>query len=259
MSATTVRRGWTDWEYGVVFESDHMTAREIGEVIGRSEGAVWDMRRKLRNGWEPTRKATEEWTREEDAALIANPYLSAPKVAKLLSRSRDAVVHRRKTLRAQGISLPRSGNSSPFRPGARPMLAQTCPDCGLLLQAKWFMVVSGAWRKRCTRCHTAHFAGSRRPRNVSDQAKRSKESAQKYQALTLPGAVNNGNEYTEQDMDVLRDPDLTLFQKALMLKRSYLGVAGAAHRYGFPSAVGLGDPERDQWMIDNPNAKEYAA
>jgi len=255
------RRGWTDWEYGVVAENADMTLAELADELGRSIAGVKHARWKLRNGWTRAQETTEAWTSAEDAVLLANKFATAPEAANLVGRSTEAVRKRRRALKDMGHELPHwTGNASPFRPGARPILAQTCPDCGLLLQAKWFTIVSGAWRKRCTRCHSNRSEPARRGlRNKSDQARRSKESAEKYQALTLPNAKNNGNPYTEADIKTLSDPDLTLFQKALILKRSYMAVAGAAHRYGYPSAVGLGDPERDQWMIDNPNAKEYAA
>jgi hypothetical protein len=67
-------------------------------------------------------------------------------------------------------------------------------------------------------------------------------------------AENHCNPWTEDDYKTLADPDLTAFQKALVLKRTYTSVHSAVARMGFKSKVGLGDPERDQWLIDNPNA-----
>jgi len=46
---------------------------------------------------------------------------------------------------------------------------------------------------------------------------------------------------------------MTLLQKALTLHRTYGATANACSKGGHKSKVGLGDPERDQWMIDNPN------
>ena len=66
-----------------------------------------------------------------------------------------------------------------------------------------------------------------------------------------------GQPYTDEDHKVLSDQDLTLLQKALRLGRSYAAVRSMCMRSGYRSHVGLGDPERDQWKIDNPNAKEY--
>jgi hypothetical protein len=47
---------------------------------------------------------------------------------------------------------------------------------------------------------------------------------------------------------------MTILQKALTLRRTYTAVAVKCSREGVKSVVGLGDPERDQWLIDNPNA-----
>lgn len=47
---------------------------------------------------------------------------------------------------------------------------------------------------------------------------------------------------------------MTALQKALILRRTYAATRTACRANGFKSHVGLGDPERDQWIIDNPNA-----
>jgi hypothetical protein len=49
------------------------------------------------------------------------------------------------------------------------------------------------------------------------------------------------------------NPDMTRMQKALLLHRTYLSIAGKCQSLGYMSKASLGDPERDQWMIDNPN------
>jgi hypothetical protein len=55
-------------------------------------------------------------------------------------------------------------------------------------------------------------------------------------------------------MEVLADDGLTNFAKALKLGRTYQSVRNAVQRNGYTSAVGLGDPANEQWLIDNPNA-----
>jgi len=71
--------------------------------------------------------------------------------------------------------------------------------------------------------------------------------------MTLEAAENHRKPWLESDMTTLSDPSLTLLEKALALKRTYLGTAQAAIKNGFKSKYGAGDPEREQWLIDNPN------
>jgi len=84
-----------------------------------------------------------------------------------------------------------------------------------------------------------------------------RESLQKLQALTIPGASQAGQPWIEADFAVLQDPDMTILQKARALHRTYNATSTACTRSGFKSLVGLGDPERDQWLIDNPNSDRF--
>lgn len=82
----------------------------------------------------------------------------------------------------------------------------------------------------------------------------SNESYRRLQALTLACASRHRQPWMESDFKVLANPDMTILQKALTLGRSYMAAQSACSANGFKSHVGLGDPERDQWIIDNPNA-----
>lgn len=133
------------------------------------------------------------------------------------------------------------------------MIAQTCKECGLLLQAMWFNRDNkrNAWHKFCKRCQ------SRRPSRHARAQKARKQMAPSraaLQSLSMATASNAGNAWTEPDMVILYDPDMTVIQKALTLRRTYFATESACFANAAKSKRGLGDPERDQWIIDNPNA-----
>lgn len=72
------------------------------------------------------------------------------------------------------------------------------------------------------------------------------------QNLTIANADRAGSEYTDTDFEVLANPDLTVFEKALKIHRTYRATVIACSRYGYESKHGLGEPT-NQWIIDNPN------
>lgn len=256
---STYGKPWTDEEFGHVIDRADWPAAKLAADLGRSVESIYNLRHRLRKGWTPKNEGYIMWTEAEDSFLLSNPQMSAPEISKQLKRTVSSINQRRMLLkRTRDESLSFRGNFSPFMPGARPLLAQTCPDCGLLLQEKWFQADKRGRCRTCKRCRET----DRQSRGIF--RKRSPETAKKkdskmaryhhWQQVTIDRAENRGQPWTEKDMQVLADPDLTIFQKALMLKRTWAGVQVAAQKSGFKNKVGLGDPERDQWLIDNPNA-----
>lgn len=247
---------WTDEELGFVQDSD-WPAWRLAKELGRTPGAIRSMKHKLRHGWTPKRVFPTEWSKAEDAFLFANQAMTAEEVAKHLDRTPYAIWHRRQTLKAAGVDVRMGRNWSPFYHGSRPVLAKTCTDCGYLLQASWFRAANGAITSKCTRCS---FAKYREPTETNiGSTERLRLWKEKAQALTLPQATNSGKEWTEADLKILAKPELSLLEKAFLLKRTYHATQGAASKHGFLSQPTLGDPERDQWIIHNPNAAEFAA
>jgi hypothetical protein len=198
----------------------------------------------------------EPWRTLEDDFLLANPSMTAKDAGSYLGRTSIAVDKRRRWLVKDQESKVRFG-ASPLKMGARPLLAKTCPSCGLLLQAKWFGKNSKKWSRDCTRCISKAKKGTRKYNNSPEYKAKIREAKRKYQELTLPGASRKGQPWTESDMAILGDPDLTIFRKALTLHRTHEATRRACQVNGFKSFVGLGDPDRDQWMIDNPNADRF--
>lgn len=251
---------WTDEEYGFVLDKLDWPVARVAEALGRTGSSVQNVRSKLKRGWSPKQEANRAWPEEDINYILNNPQMSAPDIAKRLRRTTHAVNQQRLHLRRTREGVPSFlGNFSPFIPGARPLLAQTCPECGLLLQEKWFQTDKLGRRCRtCKRCRAA----DRKSRGIfpSRSTKTDQHmAAQKarynhWQNVTVERAENRGQPWTEADLKVLADPDMTIFQKAITLKRTWFGVQVAAVKRGFHHKRGLGDPERDQWLIDNPNA-----
>jgi hypothetical protein len=66
----------------------------------------------------------------------------------------------------------------------------------------------------------------------------------------LEKAENHRKEWTHVDIDVLADPQLNNFQKALKLKRTYSAVLNAVHKNGFTSErEPMPDPKNGQWHL----------
>ena len=249
---------WTDEEYGFVQDSD-LTARQIADQLGRPLSSVHQVRRKLRAGWVP---AGNTWTEAEESVLISNPDAPIAELERLLpGRKRWSILERRRELRGRGHAIPKLGkNSSPFKPGDRPLLAQTCTACGRLLPSSWFEKDKrkGCLTKKCLHCKRAdHKAkgygkGEREKWNAVWR-----ERHKRWQDMTREQAENNGQPWMEHDMEILSNPELTILQKAFNLKRTYSATQQAAHKFALPSKTpGLGDPEMEMWVIDNPNAEK---
>lgn len=248
------RKAWTDEELGFVQAHDDWSGRKLAEELGRTVLSVNKKRALIRSGWSPQ---LEAWHRSEDDFLLANPRMKAADVGAHLGRTWQAVSTRRRALTKDVVSKQRfGGNLSPTSIGARPLLAKTCPDCGLLLQAAWFGAKKGGWGRNCSRCR-AEGRGAQSSTGTEKYRRRKSETHRRYQELTIPGASQKRQPWTEADFEVLRNPDMTVLQKALVLHRTYSGTTNACLRNGFMSKIGLGDPERDQWMIDNPNADRF--
>lgn len=238
-------RPWTDEELGLV-ESSPLSATQLSFEIGRSPGAISQMRLRLRRGNPPD---TARAFSDDDLDLMrATPHLTVQQVADVLGRSYDVTKHRRQQMaRDEGIDFGgRGANKSPHRIGKRRLLARTCFNCGLLLDGSWFWRNSHGWHSACARC----FKQSEKPmdRDRGDGGRR-------LQELSLPHARKHGQEWVESDHGVLADETLTVFEKAVRLQRTYFATHSAISKNGYRSKVGRGDPVEGRWVIDNPNQK----
>lgn len=254
---------WTDEELGFLMDHEHWTARQVAEVLGRGMQAVQKKREQLRDGWA---REKEPWTDDELDIVRATPNLTAQQVAaRLPGRTRNSVeAARAKLAHAEGLrfSFYPGDKKNAHHVGRRRLLARTCPDCGLFLDASWFGFNTRKWRHACVKCQSRKSYPVQRERRGTTYERDGGESARriagKLQALSLPHAVNSGQPWTEADMTVLSDPDLTAIEKALKLGRTYFATHTACQTYGFTSRVGRGDPIHGTWII-HFQLKENAA
>lgn len=241
---------WTDDELGYLQDLAHLSARRAGEVLGRSAQSVQHKRRQLANGWSPEKLAVSE---DERDIVRSTPRMTAAQVAESLGISRWRVESIRKDLReTEGIDFGDGSRKSPHEVGPRTLLAKTCLGCGLLLDRSWFSRNSKQWKSRCNKCHSKDHP-PKESTYSKDRGKSARESRTKLQAFTRERATRHGFAWVEADHLVLRDPDLTHFEKALRLGRTYNATANAVSVNGYTSRVGKGDPMKGRWVIHNPN------
>lgn len=252
---------WTDDEMGYLQGLAHLSARAAGEVLGRSAQSVQHKRRDLANGWSPIRQRVSD---DELDIVRSTPHMTAEQVAKSLGTATSRIVRMRSHLRAtEGMAFGEHGShKSPHEVGTRRLLAKTCLGCGLLLDGSWFSWSNDGqgnpknWKPRCNRCHSQaavkhkdHKSGYQK-----DGGKSARATFAKLQAFTLERATRHREPWIDSDHIVLRDPDLTAFEKALRLGRSIAATYRAVSANGYTSRVGRGDPMKGVWVIDNPNA-----
>lgn len=238
-------RLWSDDDIGQLQDLAHLTARQAGEVLGKSKAAIKTMRLRLRRGYAP---AKASMTDDEIDFIRHTPHFTAQQIAQTLGKSYGLVVKTRRELGKDGFDFGTGGatTKSPFAHGRRKVLAKTCPGCGLLLDGAFFAEHHrSSYNTLCTRCR------HEREDKLKAGLYRGK-SAGRLQSLSLTSAENHRSEWTEADHNVLADPDLTPIEKALRLHRTYHATSTALSRFGYTSNRSLGDPLDGQWRIDNP-------
>lgn len=251
------KRPWTDEDIATISSNPSLTAKHLAERLGRTPGSVSHIRHKLRHGWE---RKLFPWTQGEDDALAALAgTMPAGQIAKRLAgRTLHAVETR---LRDLGISagVPGGHKYNPHAPGTRTILASTCTRCGKFLDRSAFPKSrpDGQRKTHCLFCEAK--AGARRyaenPDRRTSRLHLLRESARMSQEVSLQNAERSGQAYLESDLATLSDPSLSLLDKALTLKRTYMATANACHKFGYSSRTSpLGRREFPQWSIDNPNA-----
>lgn len=254
MSATTLRRHLSDEELGHIADTMDKSPVEVAEALGRSLHTVRGVRRRLRNGWAPQR---QQWSAEEDQILDANYARCTSKqlAAMLPGRTEKAVQHR---LNNRGILVGSGRHLSPQKVGKRPLLAKTCPRCGVLLSKDAYRIDSkGVWESWCKGCRRKY--GTERQERPDIRARLRQTTSAYYQfaqGVTLERATKQGQEWTESETSVLTDPELTTFSKALMLGRTFYGTSQRLAAIGFVSPRWVDDVSEHRWVIDNPNDVE---
>jgi hypothetical protein len=260
MDATTraTRKDWADEEYGFILDNWDKPMAYLSNELGRSIQSVVKMRRKIRDGYKG--KVLLPWTAEEDAILFEKKHFTAKDLTALLPGRHLSAIHARRA--KIGASVGNGGPAKdPFMPGHRTLIAKTCRDCGLLLPASWYWSRGGPYKiSYCKKCSHSRNMGYRESEPDDTKKERRRRAvirvaayAKKAQDITLPFAEKRGQEYTEADHKVLSDPSLSNLAKALRLKRTYIAICTAVPSHGYKSSIAMGDPLKDQWVIENPN------
>lgn len=121
--------------------------------------------------------------------------------------------------------------------GTRVLLAKTCVVCELFLGAEWYhRRGSGYWHPCCRKCN-----GARQRPLSTEEVMRKRHNAAVYkawaQAQSLRYALppNVWRAWTDDELAVLARPDLTLLQKAIMVRRTYNAATVMASKHHFKS------------------------
>jgi hypothetical protein len=241
-------RNWSDEDLRTVAENPDMTSQELGVLLGRSTTSIHQVRSKMRTG-RPL--GTEGYAREELEFIRATPSLTARQQAEYLGRPYGSAIGMRKIVRERfGVNF--AFQKDPNVIGGRHLLAKTCLDCGLLLDARWFRMerktrARQEWRSICTLCTSGRQNGKRAPREYKGQP-----WSEFLQAKSLQTASKNREPWTEQDYRVLQDPDLTDFEKAVQLNRTFYATENRVNALGYKSKTIksiLGSKQDGQWVI----------
>lgn len=235
---------WTDEEWGFIQDTMDRPRADVAAEMGRSLQAISAARRKLQRGYVPKK---EYWSEDEDQYLRDTVGLSAEAVAYHLGRSYAAITHRRAYLTAKEGVTWGTPNKSPHKIGNRRLLAQTCPGCGLLLDAYWFLKYKtggkqGMWKRSCRKC-----SGGPVTKEQANTYRKERNSV--LQRLSLRHADRKGEEWTDADQRILADPDLSVFEKSALTKRTYFGAVHAVRAFGHTSKPEIGDPLDSRWLI----------
>ncbi len=116
------------------------------------------------------------------------------------------------------IWVPANGHARYM--GTRSLVARTCHKCCLLKSAEDFRQEkkTGYWSSVCTSCKVTTLRGT-------------DHDMKRVQDETLDRAVKRYEPYTGADMEIIAREDLTVKEKAILLGRSYYGVATMLKKY----------------------------
>jgi len=239
---------FTDEFWGMAQDTMDLPQKEAAAIMGIHWRQVSYMRTCIRRG--KTATWARLWREEEDEIILSMRHASTDQIAEVLTtRTRSAIASRR--IQIDPDPSRNNNTFNPFVVGSRPLVAKSCVSCGLVLAGSKFGWLSGqkAWASSCKSCLAA---------KQREYAKRTGQdtgpASRARQAISLPHATRHGQVWTDKDMAILADPNLTILEKALLVNRTYYATTTAVARYGFASAPPeIGDPERDVWIIDNPN------
>lgn len=131
--------------------------------------------------------------------------------------------------------------------GERPLVAQTCDACGLLLGAKHYKRTHrNTWPRTCKTCIYRRYRSKHPEIDVKSATDR-----RNTQNETLTQASNYNKFWTLADLDrmvKMRTEGMTYREIAEVMNRTLFSIQGAFSRFGLSD----GWPSRDEWLIKFP-------
>lgn len=244
-------RRWTDEEIGIAAD-ESLTTTEAAELIGRSIGSVISMRHRLRRGWE-SQEPNTPLTDDEIDVIRSTPNATAEQIAQELGRPYHMVTRARRSLIEQeDLSFGRGPyDKDPFMVGHRLLIARTCTRCGIVRGGAEFNRDGGKLQGRCRYCRAElrDDPPDKYARHLADVEQRVRELAD---VVGVPYRSRDNYEYTERDLEVLADNNLTTCQMAAKLGRSYDAVGMARRNRGILREKDERPEPGGIWIIKRP-------
>lgn len=129
--------------------------------------------------------------------------------------------------------------------GNRPLVAQTCTSCGLILGRKHYQKKRTSWSSKCNSC----FSKDSRTKYGRSINHHSTEYVD--QRTTLETATRKGQFWTLKELDEIVEAieaGFTYAEIAVLLDRSYYSISQTVARFGLKD----GWPSRETWVIQLP-------
>ena len=195
------------------------------------------------------------WSQQEDYFILDNPELTAAEAGIVLKRTKRAVSARRHVMRRQEDVSYVFPHKNPHRHipsavGKRRLVARTCVACGILYDASWFLrrKTKNTYNQQCRSCAN---------RSTSETPVRShRNNSETLAIIAKARAVRSGSEWTTRDMEVVSDPDMSLFMMAIRTQRTIPAVSTRRVTHGLSNSMPrLGDPTEARWVISWPDGR----
>lgn len=128
--------------------------------------------------------------------------------------------------------------------GERPLVAQTCDACGLILGSKHYRRTHrNTWPRTCTTCINKRYR-----KNHPEIDQKQSASRRNVQNASLEKATNYNKNWTLKDLDLIveaLEAKFTHREIAVLVNRTHFAVGGAISRFGLAN----GWPSRDEWHV----------
>lgn len=227
-----------------------LTASEVASLTGIKRGTVSGIRQRIDKG----SFSTSDWLDSEVDYIVEKAgRMTTARIAAQLGRPEQEVDIEVERLRRNGVIGDRGlSNKNPAWVGHRPLIAKTCPSCGLLLGAEWFPWGGHGWAHDCKKCKGDRKNAVSKERYAKEKTtgqQRSIEIGLAKQRYTADRAVNRFNRWTEADIAILADRSLSIFDKALKLGRTYYATQQKYVKEGLSTFEPISDPEEGEWKI----------